>query len=586
MSVEQILLAPLSGDSGDDTKAISAGTGQKLAVASAAGLATETARAEGIEATLAQGTNPTAVKTSSYAAAVGDDVRVDISGGSVATTLPTTPADKTRVGLKVIKISGTPGSTAATLVCGGSDRFNVAGGSTTLTLTALFQGVIAQYHSSDGIWMVQSTDTPLGSALGAGKVGADGYLGTPGQGGTALTPSVESVASAYAADHIPDLSEGVGFGAEFAGGGAASRSSYIPTFTKSANNPFLTIAAQNLTSMEQPCVLPVKDIFGGPGPFGELLRCYYSTDHAQATAGGGVGLATCASETPEDGTPWVAQSLFFQDMAGGIAGQSDYPWVMYVPDDPAGPSFYMTYNKGGDPNQSASQVTKMATMTVAQALTAESWTISPLNNGIVFDTPLSNHAGSYVTNNVWGYARPMRIGADWIAYTLARGLPVGQFALWRSKTGLPGTWTVDKRFMQGSAHLMTDARGRFNPSSHYPAWNHSSIIRWKGQLWWYGAIFNYAGGGSKPEHNFVGIAPISSDYRRLLATPYIVFNSTQAWEASVPGAPAAMSDYRSGGSLVVGFDNKLRLFYQGNGESDHNDGSKCTNGAFGIAVAT
>lgn len=140
------------------------------------------------QAASAAGTNPTAVKTSAYNAVASDEVRVDISGGSVATTLPTAPADKTRVGIKVVKVSGSPGSTSATLVCGGSDVFNVTAGSTTLTFTALFQGAIAQYHASDSVWVVQSTDTPLGSALGAARLGTDGTVGGPS--GSGLTSSV------------------------------------------------------------------------------------------------------------------------------------------------------------------------------------------------------------------------------------------------------------------------------------------------------------------------------------------------------------------------------------------------------------
>lgn len=135
-----------------------------------------------------QGTNPTAVKTSAYSAVAADEVRVDISGGSVATTLPTAPPDRTRIGLKIVKVSGTPGSTSATLVCGGSDVFNMIAGSTTLTFTALFQGAILQYHASDSVWVVQNTDTPLGVALGAAKLGTDNAVGGPS--GSPLTTSI------------------------------------------------------------------------------------------------------------------------------------------------------------------------------------------------------------------------------------------------------------------------------------------------------------------------------------------------------------------------------------------------------------
>ena len=139
----------------------------------------------------AQSLVPTAVKTSAYPAAANDYVPVDISGGSVTVTLPTAPADKTRIGVKIVAVSGTPGSTTLTVSRGGSsDVFNVSGGSTSLTLNAKFQSVIVQYAASSAIWYVQTTDTPLNEALGAALVGTDGTVGGPG--GTQLSSSVVS----------------------------------------------------------------------------------------------------------------------------------------------------------------------------------------------------------------------------------------------------------------------------------------------------------------------------------------------------------------------------------------------------------
>jgi hypothetical protein len=139
----------------------------------------------------AQSLVPTTVKTSAYTAAASDYVPVDISSGSVTVTLPTAPADKTRIGAKVVKVSGTVGSTTLTVAAGGADVFNIAGGSTSLTLNAKFQSVLLQYAASSAIWYVQTTDTPLNEALGAALVGTDGTVGGPG--GTQLSSSVVSV---------------------------------------------------------------------------------------------------------------------------------------------------------------------------------------------------------------------------------------------------------------------------------------------------------------------------------------------------------------------------------------------------------
>lgn len=105
----------------------------------------------------AQALNATAVKTSAYSAAAGDFVPVDCTSADVTVTLPTAPADKTRVCVKLIAVSGH----TCTVACGGSDVFNKAAGSTTGTMTLLNQALMLQYASSSAIWYVQSTDAPL-----------------------------------------------------------------------------------------------------------------------------------------------------------------------------------------------------------------------------------------------------------------------------------------------------------------------------------------------------------------------------------------------------------------------------------------
>jgi hypothetical protein len=101
---------------------------------------------------------PTAVKTSSYTATAQDYVPVDTTAGAVTITLPTAPADKTRIGVKHV-IQG--GTNAVTIARGGTDVFNKAGGSTSLSLLLLNQSFVLQYKASTGIWYAQSGDTPL-----------------------------------------------------------------------------------------------------------------------------------------------------------------------------------------------------------------------------------------------------------------------------------------------------------------------------------------------------------------------------------------------------------------------------------------
>jgi hypothetical protein len=106
----------------------------------------------------AQALTPTAVKTAAYTAVAGDFIPVDISGGSVTITLPTAPADKSRIEIKMIATSG---SNTVTFNAGGSDVFNKASGVTTGTLSLLNQAIMLQYAASTSIWYVQSDDLPL-----------------------------------------------------------------------------------------------------------------------------------------------------------------------------------------------------------------------------------------------------------------------------------------------------------------------------------------------------------------------------------------------------------------------------------------
>lgn len=128
----------------------------------------------------AQGLTPTSVKTTAYTANPGDFIPVDASGGSVTITLPTVPADKTRIAVKVINISG---SNTVSIAAGGSDVFNKTGGSASLTLSLLNQASTVQYNAGTAIWYVQSDDIPL-SQIDARYLAANGVTvsGSPTAG--------------------------------------------------------------------------------------------------------------------------------------------------------------------------------------------------------------------------------------------------------------------------------------------------------------------------------------------------------------------------------------------------------------------
>ncbi len=99
----------------------------------------------------------TTVKTGTYTTTANQLVPVDATSGAFTVTLPTAPVDKTRVTIKKIDTS----SNAVTVATAGSDVFNKAGGSTSVSLALLNQSVTVQYATTGALWYVVSDDIPL-----------------------------------------------------------------------------------------------------------------------------------------------------------------------------------------------------------------------------------------------------------------------------------------------------------------------------------------------------------------------------------------------------------------------------------------
>lgn len=107
------------------------------------------------------GLTAVAVKTANYTAAAGEYVPVNTTSGSITITLPSAPADGTRIAIKLVT-----GSNSCVVSRGGSDVFNQAGGATTLTLASAGLGVTLQYATTGGIWYSLDS-TPLSALNGA-----------------------------------------------------------------------------------------------------------------------------------------------------------------------------------------------------------------------------------------------------------------------------------------------------------------------------------------------------------------------------------------------------------------------------------
>lgn len=111
------------------------------------------ALAAGILAFADASLNRTAVKTGAYSVLAGQLVPVDTTGGDVTITLPTAPANGTRVGIAHI-IQG--GQNTVTFTCGGSDVLNKAAGSTFGVL--VIPGVLTlEYDSASAIWTIDAS---------------------------------------------------------------------------------------------------------------------------------------------------------------------------------------------------------------------------------------------------------------------------------------------------------------------------------------------------------------------------------------------------------------------------------------------
>lgn len=98
-----------------------------------------------------------ASQTAAYTAVAGDFVPCSASAGAFTVTLPTAPANGTRV--TVMKTDAS--TNAVTVARGGTtDVFNVASGPTSLVLTSQFAVVSLEYAAATGIWYNQEAGSP------------------------------------------------------------------------------------------------------------------------------------------------------------------------------------------------------------------------------------------------------------------------------------------------------------------------------------------------------------------------------------------------------------------------------------------
>jgi hypothetical protein len=135
--------------------------------------------------------NPTAVKTGAYTALVNDRVLVDTSSAAVTITLPSAPADKSRIDVQLVAANGT---NLCTIARQGTDVFDKAGGATSLTLKSFGQMVALQYEASAGVWHVAYTGQ---QTLAAKRTKYNGSATTQSQSGFASAAAVTLAAVTF-----------------------------------------------------------------------------------------------------------------------------------------------------------------------------------------------------------------------------------------------------------------------------------------------------------------------------------------------------------------------------------------------------
>lgn len=96
-----------------------------------------------------------ASQTSAYTAAAGDFVPCSASGAAFTVTLPTTPANGTRVAVMKTDTS----TNAVTIAAGGSDVINAAG-TTSIKLVSQLAVASLEYNSTSAIWYNQEAGAP------------------------------------------------------------------------------------------------------------------------------------------------------------------------------------------------------------------------------------------------------------------------------------------------------------------------------------------------------------------------------------------------------------------------------------------
>jgi hypothetical protein len=263
-----------------------------------------------------------------------------------------------------------------------------------------------------------------------------------------------------------------------------------PTWTDLG--PLFTATDTVLASVYWPWLVDTATIAGS---FPRRWRMYYSTDH---DAGAG-GIAYAEADQPAG--PWTHHPAVYVDTTTGQ--QTETPSVMWVPETAR---WHLYYQQAG---VEGGQRTMLATSVDGLAWTRRGVALSiPLVGG----QPDTRWPGQQIHT---GYAIPHRLpGGRWLMYHLLAGGDHPYFGQSWSADGV--LWQIDPRPLMYNLHLTHDLGGR------KVEWNSGYLLEGDGTLWWVGTVADFSS-GTDTRSAFVAQAPISRDYRTLLAPPSPLF---------------------------------------------------------------
>ncbi|OZD48564.1 hypothetical protein CH252_18710 [Rhodococcus sp. 06-1477-1B] len=300
-----------------------------------------------------------------------------------------------------------------------------------------------------------------------------------------------------------------------------------PIFKRlNGGNPIMTQATQNpapgalapttSVSLYWPWVIDARRILGSAA-----LDEFYlidSTDHA-AHASSGFWLRTGPTELG----PWTSRGRVYIDNVSG--SQTETPTVF---EDPTGTvKFIALYQQAGVAGANGLQTTLYATSN--DCIT---WT----RGGIAIDAPPTWPGDGHT-----GYATLTALGGRMYSHHLAGGGDQPTFGLSTSTDGRK--WAMDPDPLLYNMDQTGDGRR--------VEWNTTSIVMWRGKLWWIGMLSNFVSGDATKDAR-LAIAPISDDLRTLLAPPkYILF----------PIAGSENTNYRSCRAFTAR-DGRIIFYYQ------------------------